>query len=185
MIETPPDEIESTEEFVTRAEDVTRWDEWDEDEHIVPGTIRVRSVGLAVKEEREAQDEIFQRFSQAVLGNSSDSLRGSNSEGENECARHSEWGEDNAVQAMTGDGFQIVQEEELVPQWPKPKDQVERLANLLRIQRKEREMEAMIPEWMSKADRYMLDIDGKTPVPWEMFCDTASWSEDRIFSVLE
>jgi hypothetical protein len=37
MIEPPPDEIESTEEFVMRDEDVTRWDEWDEHERIVPG----------------------------------------------------------------------------------------------------------------------------------------------------
>jgi hypothetical protein len=27
-------EIESTEEFVMNDEDVTRWDEWNEDEHI-------------------------------------------------------------------------------------------------------------------------------------------------------
>jgi hypothetical protein len=50
MIETPPDKIESTEVFVMEDEERTRWDEWDEDKHIVPGTIRVRSVGLAVEE---------------------------------------------------------------------------------------------------------------------------------------
>jgi ribonuclease HI len=51
MIETPPGEVESSEEFVMRDEDVTRCDEWDDDEHTAPGTIRVRSVGLATEEE--------------------------------------------------------------------------------------------------------------------------------------
>jgi hypothetical protein len=36
MIETPPDEIESTEEFVMGDEDVTREADWDQDNHVVP-----------------------------------------------------------------------------------------------------------------------------------------------------
>jgi hypothetical protein len=49
----------------------------------------------------------------------------------------------------------------------------------------EAQMEAVIPEWMSKADRNMLDIEGKTPIKWEMFCDRVSCNEDHTFAVLD
>jgi hypothetical protein len=60
MIETPPDEIEGSEVFAMRDEDVTLWDKWGEDGHIAPGTMEVRSVGFVVYEEPEASEEIFQ-----------------------------------------------------------------------------------------------------------------------------
>jgi hypothetical protein len=84
------------------------------------GAFRVRSVALAIEEEREIQEEVFKRFSQTVLGNSSDSPEGSNSEDESEGVPPPELDENSAAHAMTGDGFQIVEEEQLVPQWPKP-----------------------------------------------------------------
>jgi hypothetical protein len=61
MIETPPDEIESSEEFVSNDEDVTRWEEWDDEGNIAPATVRVRSVGLAAEEERATQEETVTR----------------------------------------------------------------------------------------------------------------------------
>jgi hypothetical protein len=90
------DEIESTEEFEMRDDDVTCWVDWDEDEHIVPGTVRVRSVGLAIEEEQEVRNEVLRRFSHDVLGHSSDSPTASNSEDENEPALRQEFGENSA-----------------------------------------------------------------------------------------
>jgi hypothetical protein len=80
MAETPPDEIESTEEFVLNEDENTRTEGWHEEDHIAPGTIRVRSVGLALKEEKETRDETFNRFAHDFLGGSSDSPKASNSE---------------------------------------------------------------------------------------------------------
>jgi hypothetical protein len=84
MVETPPDEIESTKEFEMSDEDVTRTADWDEQEHIAPGIIRVRSVGLAHEEEKDAQEDVFKRFAHDFMGASSDSPKASMSEGENE-----------------------------------------------------------------------------------------------------
>jgi hypothetical protein len=82
MTETAPDEIESSEEFVFNDNEVTLWDEWDEDEHIAPGAVRIKSVGRAIEEEREVSEEVFQQFSRTVLGKSSDSPQASKGAGE-------------------------------------------------------------------------------------------------------
>jgi hypothetical protein len=168
MIETPPDESESAEEFVMSDEDVTCWYDWNEDEHIVPGTVRARSLGLAIEKEREAQEEVFKRFSQMVLGNSSDRPKASNSEDETDSARQPNLDEDSAVQALPGNGFQIVQDEEseAVPVvWASGPTMAEQ------IRQQEKAMLAMVPDWMSKADRHMMDIQGLQPVKWDQFCD--------------
>jgi hypothetical protein len=54
--------MESTEEFVMGDEDVTREADWDEDDHIAPGTVRVRCVELAVEEETDTKDKVNRRF---------------------------------------------------------------------------------------------------------------------------
>jgi hypothetical protein len=99
MIEIRPNELASAEELVMRHE------------HIAAGTVRVKSVMVAVVEEREAQEEVFQQFSRMVLGNSSDSSKVSNSEDENKIAVPSDTDEEGIVQATASDGFQIVHNE--------------------------------------------------------------------------
>jgi hypothetical protein len=74
--------------------------------------VRVRSVGLAYDEERETQGELFKQFKHGVLTDSSDSLKVSTSEDENEVALPPDLNEGSAVQAISGDGLQIVQEED-------------------------------------------------------------------------
>jgi hypothetical protein len=106
---TPAEEIESEEEFVMNDEDVTREADWDEFEHIAPGTVRVRSLGLAEEEERYNQEEVLKRFAHDFLGASSDSPKASTSEDEGDLPP--ELGDDSAVQAFAGNGFQVVQDE--------------------------------------------------------------------------
>jgi hypothetical protein len=184
MIETPPAEVESTEEFEMRDADVTRWVDWDENEHISPATVRVKSVGLAIEEEREDQDEVLRRFSQGILGNSSDSPKASNSEDENDSALLPYLDEDSVVQAVSGNGFQIVQEEgpgEPPVIW----SSWSTIAEQIRQQEQEKAMLAMIPDWISKGDQHMMDIPGMRPVKWDQFCDVVRLSDDREFAVLE
>jgi hypothetical protein len=51
IVETPAEEIESEKEFAMNDEDVTMEADWDEFEHIAPGTASVRSLGSAEEEE--------------------------------------------------------------------------------------------------------------------------------------
>jgi hypothetical protein len=62
-------------------DDVTQWYEWTDLERLLPKSIRVTRVGLAVDEQREQQAELFQRFATMAFGeSSSDSPRVSASE---------------------------------------------------------------------------------------------------------
>jgi hypothetical protein len=182
MIKTPPEEIESSEEFVMADEDATRWEDWDEKDHIAPGTVRVRSVGLAVEKEREAQEEIFKRFSRAVLGNSSDSPKLLNSEDENDSTLPPDLDEDSAVHVVTGNGFQVDQEQDgpAPVVWGSGPTMVEQIR-----EQQEREMLAMIPDWMSMADLHMIDVEGMCPVKWDQFCDVVRACDDRQFAILK
>jgi hypothetical protein len=58
-------EEKSIEEREMSDEDITQWDDW-----TVMNMVHVRSVGLALDEERERQDQLFQQFAQTVLGES-------------------------------------------------------------------------------------------------------------------
>jgi hypothetical protein len=117
-----------------------------------------------------------------VLGNSP---KTSNSEDESEGIHPPEFNDGSAVQVVTGEGIELIQDKEAEPNWPTAEEQAAKLANLMTIRRKENEMDTMILDWMSKADRFMLCVDGKEAVQWEMFYDKVWFSDDRDFAVLE
>jgi hypothetical protein len=48
-----------------------------------------------------------------------------------------------------------------------------------RQQEQERAMLAMVPDWMTPADRHMMDMDGFRPVKWDQFGDVVRLSDDR------
>jgi hypothetical protein len=152
IVETPAEEIESEEEFVMHDEDVTREANWDEFEHIAPGTVRVRSPGLAEEEERDNQEEVLKRFAHDFLGASSDSPKVSTSEDEGDLPP--ELGDDSTVQAFAGNGFQVVQEESapVAAAWS---GHAPTMAEQIRQQQEEAAREAAIPTWMSPAARHI------------------------------
>jgi hypothetical protein len=106
-----------------------------------------------------------------------------NSEDENESTLPPDVGEDCVVQVVTGDGFQVIQDERptFSPQWKG----LPTMAGQIRAQQQEAAMEVMIPDWMSKADRHMMHVDGKQPIPWELFCDQVRSNDDRVFAIWE
>jgi hypothetical protein len=60
---------------------ITQDDEWDDPHHVRTFGYHAESVGFSADEERERQNEIFQRFSRDVLGNSSVDVTADDSEG--------------------------------------------------------------------------------------------------------
>jgi hypothetical protein len=88
--------------------DITQWDQSDEDEHIPPGTVRIRSVDISADEGREDQAELFQRFSRDVRGNSNYNPKGSYSEDSDDRMAPLDLDRNGEVQAMTGNGFYMV-----------------------------------------------------------------------------
>jgi hypothetical protein len=70
MVEVPPEEVQSEEEFVMNDQDVAQLGGWDDSDHLPIAGHHVESVGLAADEDRECQTELFNRFSHDVLGNS-------------------------------------------------------------------------------------------------------------------
>jgi hypothetical protein len=59
------------------------------------------------------------------------------------------------------------------------------MAEQIRQQQQEKAMLAMIPERMSAADQYMIDIPGMQPVEWKTFCGVVRLSDDREFAIVE
>jgi hypothetical protein len=148
----------------------------DEDEHIAPGSVRVRSVELATDEEREAQAEVFQQFSRDVRGNSP---KASNSEDE-EPSIPPDVDSDSGVHIMTGDGFVITPEYD-GQKWAN----LSSFADVLRAQRAQRKLDAITPDWMSESDKNRMFIEGKRPVRRDKFCDAARLAGRKEFAILE
>jgi hypothetical protein len=46
-------------------------------------------------------------------------------------------------------------------------------------------MAAIVPDWMSKSDQHMMDIEVEQPIPWQHFCDRVRLSNDRVLAVIE
>jgi hypothetical protein len=91
-----------------RDNQVTLWEGWDEDEHIAPNSVRIKSVGLEIEEDRDPQKEVVQQFSRTVLENSNDSPQASNSEDGRVEPVSLGLDESRTVLVVTGDGYRMV-----------------------------------------------------------------------------
>jgi ribonuclease HI len=110
-VEVPPDEAESQEEFIITDEDANQCKIWDNPDQIISGTVQVKSVGLAHMEEQEMKEETFKKFPHDFLRNSRDSPKASKSEDKNDSSLSPELDENSAVQVVSGNGFQMDQEQ--------------------------------------------------------------------------
>jgi hypothetical protein len=130
--------------------------------------VRDRSVGLAVEEERDAQEEAFKRFTHDYLGASSDRPKASTSEDEGELPPGIDEG--SAVKAFAGNGFQVVQDqEEVFPTPPAWSGHARTMAEQIRQQQQEATMLAAIPTWISMADRLVIGIESSQSLPWDIY----------------
>jgi hypothetical protein len=122
-------------------------------------------VGLAADEQRERQNEIFQRFSRDVLGNSSADVSVDDSDGQ-------PLPDPDASNPVVSDnGFQMANDDEPAPSAPVVWRPAPDFAEQRRLAAEA--AAARFPEWMSEADKHMTAIEGLEPVPWEKFVNAA------------
>jgi hypothetical protein len=113
-----------------------------------------------------------------------DSPKTSTSEDENELPPSP--GEDSLVQVMTGDGFQMDQDREESVSAPADwTGHAPTMAEQIRQQQQEKLMRELIPDWMTPADRHILDIAGLHPLPWKTFSDAIRIGDEKEFAILE